>query len=182
MSRIGRKPVDLPQGVNVSINGSELTVKGPKGELTQRLHPDMSIKQEDGALVISRPTDQRRHRELHGLTRSLVSNMVTGVSQGYEIKLEVVGTGYRAEMQGEDLKLALGFSHDIVVVAPPTVKFQVEERGRVVILNSIDKALVGQVAADIRKLRPPEPYQGKGVRYFGEVVRQKAGKSGKVGA
>lgn len=182
MSRIGKKPIDLPQGVNVTINGSQLTVKGPKGELTQHFHPDMGIAQDAGVLTVSRPTEQRKHRSLHGLTRSLISNMITGVSEGYEIRLEVVGTGYRAEMQGEELRLALGYSHDIVVVAPPTVKFQVEDRGRVIILNSVDKALIGQVAADIRKLRPPEPYQGKGVRYQGEAVRQKAGKSGKVGA
>jgi large subunit ribosomal protein L6 len=182
MSRIGRKPIDLPQGVNVSISGSTLTVKGPKGELTRHFHPDMGIQEDAGSLVVSRPSDQRRHRALHGLTRSLVNNMVVGVSEGYEIRLEVVGTGYRAEMQGEELRLALGYSHDIVVVAPPTVKFQVEDRGRIIILNSVDKALIGQVAADIRKLRPPEPYQGKGIRYVGEAVRQKAGKSGKVGA
>lgn len=181
MSRIGRKPIDLPQGVTVTINGSQLVVKGPKGELTQHFHPDMAIKQEDGAVTVSRPTEQRKHRALHGLTRSLISNMVVGVSTGYEIRLEVVGTGYRAEMVGEDLRLALGYSHDIVVVPPPTVKFQVEERGRIIVLTSVDKPLIGQIAADIRKLRPPEPYQGKGVRYLGEAVRQKAGKSGKVG-
>lgn len=182
MSRIGKKPIALPQGVNVTINGSELTVKGPKGELTDRFHPEMVITQEDGSIVVARPTEQRRHRSLHGLTRSLVNNMIVGVSTGYEIRLEVVGTGYRAEMQGADLKLALGYSHDIVVVAPPSVTFQVEDRGRVIVLTSINKALIGQVAADIRKLRPPEPYQGKGIRYAGEEVRQKAGKSGKVGA
>jgi large subunit ribosomal protein L6 len=181
MSRIGKKPIALPNGVAININGSELTVKGPKGELTQRFHPDMGISQEDGSLVISRPTEQRKHRALHGLTRSLVNNMVVGVSEGYEIRLEVVGTGYRAEMQNGDLRLALGYSHDIVVVPPPTVKVDVEDRGRIIVLNSVDKALVGQVAADIRKLRKPEPYQGKGVRYLGEAVRQKAGKSGKVG-
>jgi large subunit ribosomal protein L6 len=182
MSRIGKRPITLPQGVDVSINGSEVTVKGPKGELTQRFHPDMAIKQEDGSLVVSRPTEQRKHRALHGLTRSLINNMVVGVSEGYEIRMEVVGTGYRAELQGEELRLALGFSHDIIVAPPPIVKFQVEDRGRLLILSSVDKALVGQVAADIRKLRPPEPYQGKGIRYSGEFVRQKAGKSGKVGA
>jgi large subunit ribosomal protein L6 len=182
MSRIGKKPIAVPPGVNVTMNGSELTIKGPKGELTQRFHPDMGIKQDDGSLVISRPTNQRLHRALHGLTRSLINNMIIGVSDGYEIRLEVVGTGYRAELQGEELKLALGYSHDILVVPPPSVKFQVEDRGRLIVLTSVNKVLIGQVAADIRKLRPPEPYQGKGIRYVGEVVRHKAGKSGKVGA
>jgi large subunit ribosomal protein L6 len=157
-------------------------VKGPKGQLTQRFHPDMAIQQDDGSIVVTRPTEQRKHRALHGLTRSLINNMIVGVSEGYEIRMEVVGTGYRAEMRGDELRLALGYSHDILVVAPPIVKFQVEDRGRLIILTSVDKALIGQVAADIRKLRPPEPYQGKGIRYLGEVVRHKAGKSGKVGA
>jgi large subunit ribosomal protein L6 len=182
MSRIGRKPITLPAGVQVSVDGSDVTVKGPKGELTQRFHPDMKFEVKDGTLEVIRPTEMRHHRALHGLTRSLVNNMVMGVSAGYEIRLEVIGTGYRAEMQGDELKLALGYSHDILVSPPTSLKFQVEDRGRVIILNSIDKALVGQVAADIRKLRPPEPYQGKGVRYAGEQVRQKAGKAGKVGA
>jgi large subunit ribosomal protein L6 len=141
----------------------------------------MKFEVKDGTLEVARPTEMRHHRALHGLTRSLVSNMVSGVSNGYEIRLEVIGTGYRAEMQGEDLKLALGYSHDILVSPPAALKFQVEDRGRIVILTSIDKALVGQVASDIRKLRPPEPYQGKGVRYLGEQVRHKAGKAGKVG-
>ncbi len=182
MSRVGIKPISLPQGVSVSIHGSEVTVKGPRGQLTQRFHPDMAIKEQDGALSVARPTDQRHHRALHGLSRALLQNMVKGVSDGYEIRLEINGTGYRAEMQGDDLKLTLGYSHDILVVPPASLKFQVEDRGRVVILTSVDKALIGQVAADIRKLRPPEPYQGKGIRYAGEVVRQKAGKAGKVGA
>lgn len=182
MSRVGLKPIPLPQGVSVSVNGSEVTVKGPKGQVTQRLHPDMAVSQEQGQIQVARPTDLRHHRALHGLTRALVQNMVKGVSEGYEIRLEVNGTGYRAELQGNDLKLTLGYSHDILVVPPASVKFQVEERGRIIILTSVEKALIGQVAADIRKLRPPEPYQGKGIRYVGEVVRQKAGKAGKVGA
>lgn len=181
MSRVGAKPISMPQGVSFSVKGSEVTVKGPRGELTQRLHPDMAIKEESGSINVSRPTDQRHHRALHGLTRALVQNMVHGVSQGYEIRLEINGTGYRAEMQGSDLKLILGFSHDILVIPPKSVKIEVEDRGRIIILTSIDKALIGQVAADIRKLRPPEPYQGKGIRYVGEQVRQKAGKAGKVG-
>jgi large subunit ribosomal protein L6 len=180
MSRIGKQPVPIPAGVTVSVDGSEVTVKGPKGELSQRFDAEMAISQEDDQLIIERPTDQRRHRALHGLTRALFNNMVVGVSEGYEIRLEIRGTGYRAAMEGEDLRLSLGYSHDIVVVPPPTVAFQVEDRGSLVIITSIDKALIGQIAADIRKLRPPEPYKGKGIRYQGEYVRQKAGKA-KIG-
>ncbi len=180
MSRIGKQPVPIPAGVTVTVDGSEVTVKGPKGELSQRFDPDMAISQQDDQIVVERPTDQRRHRSLHGLTRALVNNMVVGVSEGYETRLEIQGTGYRAAMEGEDLRLSLGYSHDIIVVAPPTVAFQVEDRGSLVIITSIDKALIGQIAADIRKLRPPEPYKGKGIRYQGEYVRQKAGKA-KIG-
>ncbi|NDJ34501.1 MAG: 50S ribosomal protein L6 [Chloroflexi bacterium] len=181
MSRIGKQPIELPKGVSATINKSEVTVKGPKGELTRRFDPDMTFKQEDGHLIVERPTDQRHHRALHGLTRALLANMVTGVSEGYEIRLEIRGTGYRAEMQGQTLKLALGFSHDVLVEPPPELSFQVEDRGALIIIQSIDKELIGQVAADIRGLRPPEPYKGKGVRYLGEYVRQKEGKAGKVG-
>jgi large subunit ribosomal protein L6 len=181
MSRIGKQPIPIPEGVTVKIKGDEVTVKGPKGELARRFDPDMKIKQENGELVVTRPSDQRRHRALHGLTRALLNNMVVGVSEGYEIRLEIRGTGYRAELQGEELKLSLGYSHDIVVVPPPGLQFQVEERGQLIIMTANDKEMIGQVAADIRKLRPPEPYQGKGVRYLGEYVRQKAGKAGKVG-
>jgi large subunit ribosomal protein L6 len=181
MSRIGKQPVPVPENVTVTIKGSEVTVKGPQGELKRHFDPDMKIEQDGGQVVVSRPTDQRRHRALHGLTRALINNMVIGVNEGYERRLEIIGTGYRAEMQGEDLKLSLGYSHDIVVVPPPGVKFQIEERGKLIILTSADKELIGQVAADIRKLRPPEPYQGKGIRYLGEYVRQKAGKAGKIG-
>lgn len=181
MSRIGKQPIPIPEGVSVSIKGAEVTVKGPKGELTKQFDPEMAIKQENGEIIIERPTDQRRHRALHGLTRALLNNMVIGVSEGYEIRLEIRGTGYRGELQGQDLKLTLGYSHDILVVPPPGLSFQVEERGQLLILTSHDKEMIGQVAADIRKLRPPEPYQGKGVRYQGEYVRQKAGKAGKIG-
>jgi large subunit ribosomal protein L6 len=180
MSRIGKKPIAIPEGVTVDIKGSEVTVKGPKGELIRRFDPDMAIKLEDGEIVVERPTDLRHHRAIHGLTRALVNNMVTGVSEGYEIRLQIIGTGYRAEMQGEELKLSLGFSHDVIVVPPPSIKFEVEDRGALVIITSINKELIGQVAADIRKLRPPEPYKGKGVRYLDEYVRQKAGKAGKT--
>ncbi|MBN1427897.1 MAG: 50S ribosomal protein L6 [Anaerolineae bacterium] len=181
MSRIGKKPIDIPVDVAVSFQGSEVTVKGPKGVLTQRFHPDMKIEQDDGKIVVTRPTDMRHHKSLHGLTRSLINNMVTGVSQGYEIRLEIIGTGYRAELIPDGLKLSLGHSHDILVVPPSDINIQLEDRGRLIILNSPNRALIGQVAADIRRLRPPEPYHGKGIRYSGEAVRQKAGKAGKVG-
>lgn len=181
MSRIGRKPIPIPDGVTVTIKGSEVTAKGPKGELKRRFDPDIKVEQEDGQIIVTRPTDMRHHRALHGLTRALLANMVTGVSEGYEIRLEIVGTGYRALMEGDDLRLSLGYSHDIIVVPPPMVTFQVEERGRLIIINSIDKEMIGQVAADIRKLRPPEPYKGKGIRFEGEYIRQKAGKA-KIGA
>lgn len=181
MSRIGKQPVSIPDGVSATVNGSEVTVQGPKGELTRRFDPDMTIEVNDGQLEVTRPTDQRNHRALHGLTRALIANMVTGVSEGYERRLRIIGTGYRAEMTGDDLKLSLGYSHDIQITPPPSISFAVEDRGQEIIINSPNKELIGQVAADIRKLRPPEPYKGKGVRYKGEVVRQKAGKAGKVG-
>ena len=181
MSRIGKKPIDIPADVTVTVKGSEVAVKGPRGELVQRVHPDMRVKQADNQIVVTRPTDMRHHRALHGLTRSLINNMVTGVSQGYEIRLEIIGTGYRAELIADGLKLSLGYSHDILVVPPPTVQIALEDRGRMIILTSPNRALIGQVAADIRKLRPPEPYHGKGIRYSDELVRQKAGKAGKVG-
>jgi large subunit ribosomal protein L6 len=180
MSRIGKKPIDLPEGVEVTINGSEVVVKGPRGELTRQFDPEMQISLEDGQIIIERPTDQRRHRALHGLTRALLDNMVVGVSEGYEIRLRIVGTGYRAALEGGGLRLSLGYSHDILVVPPPDLSFQVEDRGQLIIINAIDKEIIGQIAADIRKLRPPEPYKGKGIRYVDEYVRQKAGKA-KIG-
>ncbi len=181
MSRIGKKPIPIPEGVTVTIDGSQVTVRGPKGELSRRFDPAMTIEQQDGQIVVTRPTDNRQHRALHGLTRALINNMVVGVSEGYEIRLQIVGTGYRAEMAGEDIRLSLGYSHDILVSPPPSVSFAVEERGQEIVIRSNNKELIGQVAADIRKLRPPEPYKGKGIRYKGEFVRQKAGKAGKVG-
>jgi large subunit ribosomal protein L6 len=181
MSRIGKQPVSLPDKVQVNIEGSNVTVKGPKGELSWGFNPDLSVKLEDGEIVVARPTDQRHHRALHGLTRSLIRNMVVGVSEGYQKVLEIVGTGYRAELQGKGLKLELGFSHSVLVEPPKDVTFEVEDRGRKITVLGIDKQVVGQVAADIRKLRPPEPYKGKGVRYQGEYVRRKAGKAGKIG-
>jgi large subunit ribosomal protein L6 len=181
MSRIGKKPIKLPDGVTVTVEGDEVVVKGPRGELTRQFDPEMQISLEDGQIVIERPTDQRRHRALHGLTRALLSNMVVGVSEGYEIRLLIVGTGYRAVLEGSDMRLSLGYSHDILVVPPPGLSFQVEDRGQLIIINAIDKEMIGQVAADIRKLRPPEPYKGKGIRYADEYVRQKAGKA-KIGS
>ena len=181
MSRIGKKPIPIPDKVQVTIDGSLVTVKGPKGELSHRFPVDMTIKQQDGQIVVERPTDQKRHRALHGMTRALIANMVSGVSEGFEKVLEIVGVGYRAEMQGQTLVMHLGYSHPIEVQPPQDVEFVVEERGRIVRVRGIDKQVVGQIAANIRKLRPPEPYKGKGVRYQGEYVRRKAGKAGKVG-
>lgn len=180
MSRIGKKPIVLPPKVEVTIDRNEVTVKGPKGSLTQRFNPDITISQEAGQLVVTRPTDQRNHRALHGLTRALLSNMVVGVSEGFKSVLEIEGVGYSAEMRGKDLVMKLGFSHDVVVEPPADMSFAVEERGRVIIVQGIDKQAVGQIAANIRAWRPPEPYKGKGVRYRGEYVRRKAGKAGKA--
>ena len=181
MSRIGKQPVVIPDKVEVNVEGSSVKVKGPKGELAWSFNPDLSVDLDDGQVIVTRPTDQRHHRALHGLTRTLINNMVLGVSEGFQKTLEIIGTGYRAELQGSSLKLELGYSHSIEVEPPPDVSFQVEERGKQIIVSGIDKQVVGQVAADIRKLRKPEPYKGKGVRYLGEWVRQKAGKAGKVG-
>ncbi len=182
MSRIGNKPIAVPSGVEFKTEGTLVTIKGPKGELKQRFDPNMTIKQENGEIIIERPSDQRHYRSMHGLTRSLLNNMVIGVSDGYEIRLVIEGTGYRAEMSGKELKLSLGFSHDVVVVPPPNITFEVEGKAsNIIVIKSIDKQMVGQVAADIRKLRPPEPYKGKGVRYENEQIRRKAGKAGKVG-
>jgi large subunit ribosomal protein L6 len=182
MSRIGKKPISLPGGVEVDIRGSEVTVIGPKGELSRSFHPDMEIVQEEGILVVRRPTDHRTHRAMHGLTRALLANMVTGVSEGYTRTLEIVGTGYRAEIQGENLIMYLGYSHPIEIQPPEGISFEVPRGGRGVIVQGIDKELVGEIAARIRRQRPPEPYKGKGVRYEGEYVRRKAGKAGRVGA
>ena len=180
MSRIGRMPVLLPTGVTVSVNGPEVTVKGSKGTLTQRLHEDMLIKQENGSVVVDRPTESQDHRSLHGLTRSLINNMVLGVSEGFSRRLEIEGVGYRAETRGDTLVLYLGYSHPVEIPAPPDVTFTVENRGRLVTIDGIDKQLIGELAATIRKQRPPEPYKGKNVRYQGEHIRRKAGKAGKV--
>jgi large subunit ribosomal protein L6 len=181
MSRIGLKPVPVPDKVQVDIRGSHVTVKGPKGELSRSFNPDMSIALEEGVLRVQRPTDHRSHKALHGLTRALLANMVVGVSEGYAKVLEIVGTGYRAEMQGQKLVLYLGYSHPIDFEPPDGISFEVPRGGRGVVVHGIDKELVGEIAARIRRQRPPEPYKGKGVRYEGEHVRRKAGKAGRVG-
>jgi len=181
MSRIGKKPILLPAEVQVELQGSDVVVKGPKGQLSRSFHPDMEIALEGRVLVVRRPTDQRTHRAMHGLTRALLANMVTGVSQGYSKVLEIEGTGYRAEMQGEKLMLNVGYSHPVEFQPPEGIRFEVPKGGRMVTVAGVDKELVGEIAARIRRQRPPEPYKGKGVRYAGERVRHKAGKAGRVG-
>lgn len=181
MSRIGKAPIALPANVTIDVDGSNVvTVKGPKGELRQKINPDISVKLEEGEIQVTRPTDQKRHRAMHGLYRSLVANMVTGVSEGYVKELELVGVGYRAENQGQLLTLMLGYSHPVMFAIPEEVKLTtISEKGKnpIVRLESHDKQLVGQIAAKIREFRKPEPYKGKGVRYMGEQIRRKAGKT-----
>jgi len=181
MSRIGKAPISIPAGVTITVNNDNLvTVKGPKGELTQLVDRDITISQEDGVLTVQRPTDQKRHRALHGLYRSLINNMVFGVTQGYKLEQELVGVGYRASNQGQTLDLVLGYSHHYVFQLPQEIKVTTtSEKGQTpkIILESIDKQLIGQVAAKIRSLRAPEPYKGKGIKFVGEVLRRKAGKS-----
>lgn len=181
MSRIGNAPITLPQGVSIDISkGNLVTVKGPKGELFQQVDPDLSIGVEDGTVTLSRPTDSKRHRSIHGLYRSLINNMVEGVSQGYVKEMEVIGVGYRAENKGQLLILTVGYSHPIYFFVPEEVKLEtISEKGKapVVKLESIDKQLIGQVAAKIRAFRAPEPYKGKGIRFKGEEIRRKAGKT-----
>ena len=179
MSRIGKAPITIPAKVQITVKGSEVTVKGPKGQLSSTFHPEMVFNQEDGVLTVVRPSEERKHRELHGLTRALLNNMVTGVSTGFRKTLVVEGVGYRAELQGKNLIMYLGYSHPIEVKPPEGITFGVEDRGRLVFVDGIDRALVGQVTANIRGLRPPEPYKGKGIRYDDEVIRRKAGKAGK---
>jgi large subunit ribosomal protein L6 len=179
MSRIGKLPIPVPSGVDVALDGRVVRVKGPKGELTHTVVEPITVeKGEDGVLVVRRPDDERESRSLHGLSRTLIANMVTGVTQGYSKTLEIVGTGYRVQARGSDLEFALGFSHPVPVKAPDGITFRVETPTRFVV-EGIDKQKVGEVAANIRKLRKPDPYKGKGVRYQGEVVRRKAGKTGK---
>ena len=178
MSRIGRSPIPVPSGVEVNIDGRHLRVKGPQGQLERDLPGEITVRQEDGTLLVERPDDERQNRALHGLSRTLVANMVIGVTNGYSKTLEIVGTGYRVQARGRDLEFALGFSHPVPVPAPEGITFRVEAPTRFVV-EGIDKQQVGEVAAKIRKLRRPDPYKGKGVRYQGEVIRRKAGKTGK---
>jgi large subunit ribosomal protein L6 len=179
MSRVGKMPIPLPQGVDVQIAGRRVTVKGPKGELSRDLDPEMRVEQKDSQLIVTRPSEQPRHRAMHGLTRTLVANMVTGVSNGFSKTLELQGVGYRAQMQGQNLVLAVGYSHPVNVPPPPGIEFEVEGTSKIVV-KGINREHVGQAAADVRKIRPPEPYKGKGIRYTGEYVRRKAGKAGKA--
>ncbi|MEU7867982.1 50S ribosomal protein L6 [Dactylosporangium sp. NPDC049140] len=179
MSRIGRKPITVPSGVDIKVDGPRITVKGPKGELSHTLAEPITVERaEDGSFNVVRPNDERKSKELHGLSRTLISNMVIGVTEGYRKSLEIAGTGYRVTAKGSDLEFALGFSHPVLVTPPPGITFSVE-KPTVFHIAGIDKQQVGEVAANIRKIRPPEPYKGKGVRYQGEVIRRKAGKAGK---
>ena len=180
MSRIGRLPITVPSGVDVTIEGRTVTVTGPKGTLSRALHPDITVTREDGSLVVTRPTEQKNHKQLHGLTRTLVNNMVVGVTDGYRKGLEITGVGYRAALAGKKLQLNLGYSHQIEIDPPAGISFEVENPTRLAVVG-IDKELVGQVAAKVRATRKPEPYKGKGVRYAGEYIRRKAGKAGKIG-
>jgi large subunit ribosomal protein L6 len=180
MSRIGRLPITVPSSVDVTIEGRRLTVKGPKGTLTRDLHPDMTVAREDGSIVVTRPTEQKVHKQLHGLTRTLVNNMVVGVTDGYRKGLEITGVGYRAAKVGDKLQLNLGYSHPIEIEPPAGISFEVENPTRLAVVG-IDKELVGQIAARVRATRKPEPYKGKGVKYAGERIRRKAGKAGKIG-
>lgn len=179
MSRIGRQPVKIPAGVEVAVEGSTVRVKGPKGELVQTFHPDMRIEKVDGAIVVRRPSDEKQHKALHGLTRALIANMVVGVTKGYEKALELRGVGYRAAKQGRTLVLTVGFSHPVEVEPLPGVEIDVPAPNRIVV-RGIDKQAVGEMAARIRKVKPAEPYLGKGIAYEGEQIRRKAGKAGKV--
>ena len=180
MSRIGRMPIPVPEGVAVSIEGNRVTVKGPKGELSRSFDQDMSIALRDNQVIVTRPSDSKRHKAMHGLTRALLANMVTGVSEGFRKTLEIVGVGYRAEVREEKLVLSVGFSHPVPIESPPGITFRVEKGYRRFTVEGIDKELVGEVAARIRAVRKPEPYKGKGIRYLGERVRRKAGKAGKI--
>jgi large subunit ribosomal protein L6 len=178
MSRIGKMPVSLPAGVEVAVSGQNVSVKGPKGTLEREFHERVEIVVEDGQAVVTRADETRQSKALHGLSRALLANMVTGVSDGYRKELEIIGVGYRAALKGSDLEMQLGFSHSVPFAAPAGISFEVPEQTKIVI-SGIDKEQVGQVAANIRKIRPPEPYKGKGIRYSGEQVRRKAGKAGR---
>ena len=179
MSRVGKAPIEIPKGVEIKVDGVHVVVKGPKGELDRDVDAEMTLVQADGELRVTRPSDQPRHRAIHGLTRSLIFNMVQGVTEGFSKTLELQGVGYRAQMQGKELSLALGYSHPVNVSPPEGVEFEVEGTTKIIV-KGLSKQAVGQAAADVRKLRPPEPYKGKGIRYEGEYVRRKAGKAGKA--
>ena len=178
MSRIGRAPIDVPSGVEVKIDGHHITVKGPKGTLEQNIHKDITVTREDGKLLVTRPSDDKMHRSLHGLTRSLVHNMVVGASEGFSKTLEIQGIGYRAQKQGTNVVLNLGFSHQVIISETDDIKLDVPDATHVVV-RGCDKQKVGQFAAEVREKRPPEPYKGKGIRYAGEYVARKEGKAGK---
>jgi large subunit ribosomal protein L6 len=175
MSRIGRKPIPVPESVTVELAPGRVAVKGPKGELAQSLSAEMKVQQDDGTVTVERPTDRGEHRALHGLTRSLIANMVEGVTEGFEKRLEIQGVGYRAQLKGKNLEMALGYSHPVPIEPPEGIEFEVPQPTEIIV-RGIDKQLVGQVAADIRKRRPPEPYKGKGIRYRDEHVMRKVGK------
>jgi len=178
VSRIGKQPIEIPSGVEVSVDGSRVTVKGPRGTLERTFHQEVTIVKDDGVVLVERPDDEAFHRALHGLTRTLIANMVEGVTKGYEKRLEIVGVGYRAALKGDDLELAVGFSHPVAFARPEGIEFEVPAPTRIVVRGN-DKQQVGEIAATIRKVRKPEPYKGKGIRYEGEYVRKKAGKAAK---
>ncbi|MCX6468599.1 MAG: 50S ribosomal protein L6 [Corynebacteriales bacterium] len=178
MSRIGKNPVAIPAGVDVKIDGQAVSVKGPKGELSLTVAEPISIANEDGTIVVTRPNDERRNRSLHGLSRTLVANLVTGVTHGYTTKMEIFGVGYRVQLKGKDLEFALGYSHPVPIEAPEGITFAVESPTKFSV-SGIDKQQVGQISANIRRLRRPDPYKGKGIRYEGEQIRRKVGKTGK---
>jgi large subunit ribosomal protein L6 len=181
MSRIGKMPIAVPEEVQVTVQGSDVSAKGPKGEMSRTIHPDMSVRLEHDQLMVTRPTDNRLHRSLHGLTRALLANMVQGVHEGFRKELEIQGVGYRAQLEGERLILSVGYSHPVPIDPPPGITLSVDKSNRVITVEGVDKELVGRVAAEIRAVRKPEPYKGKGIRYVGEHVRRKAGKAGKIG-
>ncbi len=182
MSRVGKKPITMPSGVDAKIESGKVTVKGPLGEISINVHPKMAIKKESSVLTVARPSDQKIYRELHGLTRNLLANMVTGVSKGYEKTLEISGVGYKAALvKGENLMLSLGYSHPVMYPLPKGIKATVDPKQTVITLKGIDKQLLGQVAANLRSLKLPEPYKGKGIKYSTEVIQRKEGKAGKAG-
>ena len=181
MSRIGKQPVSVPTGVQVNVQGATVKVKGPRGEMTRTFSPQISIEMENGQIVVKRPSDEPAVRALHGTTRALLRNMVVGVSDGFSKTLQIEGVGYRAELKGKQLVMALGYSHPVLVDPPAGIAFAVDEKTKTITVSGFDKELVGQITSDLRNWRPPEPYKGKGLRYLGERVRRKTGKAGKVG-